>query len=161
MSKRHLLPTLWGKDDNSILGFDAMRRRMERFFDSYPWEGQMPDVMANMGRFDLVPDMDVKDSDKELTLTMELPGVDEKDVDITVTDQSLTISGEKKAESSKTEGDFFRSERSFGSFSRSMLLPFRPDADKVEAKYNKGVLTIRVPKPAEAIQSSRKIAISA
>jgi HSP20 family protein len=101
----------------------------------------------------------MRETDNQVLLNAELPGVDEKDIDISVADDILTISGEKKSEFERKEGDRYRSERSYGRFSRSVSLPFSIDADKVEARFDRGVLKLTIPKPADAQKQMRKIPI--
>ena len=96
-----------------------------------------------------------------MKVTAELPGVDEKDVEVTLTDDLLTIKGEKKREQEKKEEAYHAVERSYGSFARSLRLPFAVDQSKVDAKFKKGVLTITMPKPPEAQKSAKKIEIKA
>jgi HSP20 family protein len=103
--------------------------------------------------------VDVAETDKEIVITAELPGLDEKDLDVTLAGDVLTIKGEKKAEREQKNGDSYYVERRFGTFSRSLRLPFVADDEKIEAKYDKGVLTVRVPKPAEVQQSVRRIEV--
>jgi HSP20 family protein len=103
--------------------------------------------------------LDVSETDKEIKVTAELPGVDEKDVEITLTDDLLTIKGEKKVEEERKDDSYHMVERSYGSFARSLRLPFSVDQDKVEARFEKGVLTVRLPKPAEAQRPARRIEI--
>jgi HSP20 family protein len=105
--------------------------------------------------------IDVADTDKELVVTAELPGLDEKDFDVTLSGDILNIKGEKKAEREEKNGDAYYMERRFGSFSRSVRLPFEVKDEKVDAKYDKGVLTIRVPKPADAQRAVRHIEVKA
>jgi HSP20 family protein len=125
--------------DDPFWGF---RREVDRLFDDFfsgrgmtRWPGDGIDLR-----------LDVGETDKELTITAELPGVDEKDVELTLAEDLLTIRGEKKREHEQRNGDYHMVERSYGSFARSPRLPFKVDQDKVDAKFEKGVLTI----PAEA-----------
>jgi len=150
MNMRTLLPSIL---DDRTSSFDGLRKEVEKLFDDFS-RFRLPDVSAG-----LVPDMDMHETDKEVTLSLELPGVDEKDIDISVSGQSIAISGEKKAEKETKDGGVHRSERSYGSFSRSVSLPFRIDGDKVEATFARGVLTVTVPKPAEAVEQTRKVQI--
>ena len=96
-------------------------------------------------------------------MTAELPGVDEKDLDVTLANGVLTIRGEKRTERDEQDKDKNKNwhvvERSFGSFSRAIPLPFDPDPAKVEAKFDRGVLRIRLPKPAEVAKKQQKIEI--
>jgi HSP20 family protein len=134
--------------------FWSFRREVDRLFDDFAgrglgrWPGEGVDLR-----------LDVGETDKELTLTAELPGVDEKDVELTLTDDLLTIRGEKKREQTQKNGDYHMVERSYGSFARSLRLPFAVDQDKVDARFEKGVLTVTLPKPPEVQQSTRRIAI--
>ena len=91
----------------------------------------------------------------------ELPGVDEKDIDVTLSDGMLNIRGEKKSERDETEKDknWRVFERSYGAFSRSIALPYQPESGKVEAKFEKGVLHIHLPKPAEIAKKEKRIEI--
>ncbi len=93
--------------------------------------------------------MDIAESDDSLVLRTDLPGVKEDDVQIEVKDGVLTISGERKDEHEEKGEDFHRVERSFGRFSRALSLPDGVDPDKVDAKFDNGVLEVRIPKPEE------------
>ena len=136
--------------------FRALQRRMDRLFDDFAGDYQWP--FAN-GRGALTPTIDVSETDKEMTVEAELPGVDEKDIDVTVTDNLLTIKGEKKQEKEEKKKDYHLTERSYGSFSRSMTLPFDADPAKIKAAFKGGVLKITLPKPPEVKAKVKKIAI--
>ena len=107
----------------------------------------------------VTPTVDVAETDKDVLITAELPGVNEKEVEVTLSGDILTIKGEKKAEHEQKDGDTYYTERRFGSFSRSVRLPFEATDENVDAKYDKGVLTIRVPKPPEAQRAVRRIEV--
>ena len=92
-------------------------------------------------------------------MTAELPGVDEKDIKISLDDNQLVISGEKKAEVAKDEKDWHVEERSYGSFYRSMSLPFEPEDGAIEAHFDKGVLHLAIKKPAKATKVTKTIDI--
>jgi len=96
------------------------------------------------------PSLDLVESDNELTVTAELPGVNPKEIEVNVTGNTLTIRGEKKQEREEKGKDFHRVERHYGSFHRSVELPVAVDADQVKAEYKDGVLTLRLPKHPEA-----------
>ena len=106
-----------------------------------------------------MPSMEMHEADGKVMISAELPGVDEKDVDISVKEDMLTISGEKKSEREFKEGEGYRTERSYGRFSRSVSLPFTIDPDSVEARFDRGVLKLTIPKPPEAQQQVKKIQI--
>ena len=97
-----------------------------------------------------MPTMDVTETEKEIEITAELPGLEEKDVQINVADGVLTIRGEKKAEKEEKDKDYRLLERTYGSFSRTLELPAGVDPDTIKASIAKGVLTVTVPKPAPA-----------
>ena len=94
-----------------------------------------------------VPSMDLVESDDHFLLKADLPGLAEEDVNIEVRDNALTISGERKAEHEKRERGWYRVERSFGSFSRSLSLPEGVDPDAISASFDRGVLSVTIPKP--------------
>ena len=102
------------------------------------------------GKSDLLPSMDVTETDKEIEITAELPGLEEKDVQINVADNLLTIRGEKKAEKEEKDKDYRLVERSYGSFERTLALPDGVNLDAIQASIAKGVLKVTVPKPAPA-----------
>jgi HSP20 family protein len=114
----------------------------------------MPDV-----RGDLMPEIDVKENGKQMVLTAELPGMEEKDIDLSVRDGVLTLKGEKKMEKSEEKDDYRVMERRYGSFQRSFSLPESVKEDGIKANFDKGVLTITMPKKAEAKKSEKKIKI--
>jgi len=136
--------------------FLNFRREVDRIFDSF-FEGFGARAGGD-GNW-LAPAVDIAESDKELVLTAELPGVNEKDVEVTLADDLLTIKGQKKAEHEEKNGSFTYAERRYGSFSRSIRLPFHAGDAEVDAKYDKGVLTIRIPKPAEVQKAVRRIEV--
>src|SRR3954449_8853814 len=96
-----------------------------------------------------VPAMDLVEADDHFLLKADLPGLGEEDVNIEIRDNALTISGERKAEHETRERGWYRVERSFGRFSRSLTLPEGIDPDAVQASFDKGVLEVRIPKPEE------------
>jgi HSP20 family protein len=103
--------------------------------------------------------LDVKEDDKAYTVTADLPGLSEKEIDMTFDDGVLTIRGEKKVERDEKSGTWHLVERSQGSFARQLSLPTDVQADKIEAKFDKGVLTVILPKETEAQKSAKKISI--
>ena len=106
-----------------------------------------------------IPAVDLVEREKEYAITAELPGLDDKNVEIKLSNGTLTISGEKKDEREEKEKDYYFSERRYGSFKRAFRVPDGVDADKIEAAFDKGVLTIRLPKTAEAQKAEKKIDI--
>jgi HSP20 family protein len=107
----------------------------------------------------VVPDLDVRENTNTITIEAELPGVDEKNVTVTVANGLLTIKGEKKQEKEEKSENYYLSERSYGAFERSLRLPDTIDEGKVEAKFDKGVLRITAAKKPEAVKAERRIEI--
>ncbi len=105
--------------------------------------------------------MDLVEKETEYEITAELAGIDEKNVDIKVANNLLTIKGEKTEEKEEKKKDYFLSERRYGSFQRSFQLPQGVDAEKIEATFAKGILTVKLPKTAEAQEAEKTIAVKA
>jgi HSP20 family protein len=136
---------------------------MNRLFDEafrgfgLPEGGAGPEAIASGVA---VPRIDVSETDQDLKVFVELPGVDQNDVEITLTNDVLTIRGEKKAEHENQQHNYHVMERSYGSFARAIRLPFAVNPDQVQATFKDGVLSVALPKPAETQQKERRIQIS-
>jgi HSP20 family protein len=130
----------------------TLRREMDRLFDSFIREPfGMMDWPAFMGGERWWPAVDISESDKEVIVRAEIPGIDPKELDVTVTGDQLVISGEKKESSEKKEKGFYHSEARYGSFRRAIPLPEGVDSEHVDANYANGVLTLKIAKtPAAA-----------
>jgi HSP20 family protein len=124
---------------------DSLQSDVNRLFDSF--FGSRPGDGIRRQRW--VPAMDLVEEDDSLVLRADLPGMSEDDVDIEVKDGVLTVSGERKAEEKKQGEGYYRVERAFGSFSRSLSIPEGIDPEQVSARFDNGVLEVRIPKPAE------------
>ncbi len=107
-----------------------------------------------------VPAVDITETDRAYRIIAELPGMKKENVEISVAQGLLTIKGEKKEEREEKDKGYYLSERRFGTFQRVLQLPSQADSDRIEASFENGVLTIAVPKTAEALKSEKKIAIS-
>jgi HSP20 family protein len=105
------------------------------------------------------PELDVRESADAITIEAELPGVDEKDISVTVANGMLTIKGEKRQEKEEKSEDYYLAERSYGTFQRSLRLPDSIDETKIDAKFDKGVLKVTCTKKPEAIKAERRIEI--
>jgi HSP20 family protein len=123
-----------------------LRREMDRLWDDYfgPGRRGLQPLQA-----EFAPAVDVKETAEAVVVKAEVPGMDAKDINISVTGDVLTIKGEKKSEREEKEENYHVVERSYGSFSRSLVLPAAADLDNIEAKYDKGVLTVTCPKKEE------------
>ncbi len=106
------------------------------------------------------PTLDIAASDEEYTISVELPGVDEKDVHLELLDETLVIKGEKKHEKEEKEKNYYQMERSYGSFQRVLSLPEDAEQDGIGAAYKRGILTITIPRKAKAATKSKQIAIN-
>ena len=135
--------------------FVALQRRMNSLFEDFFGDSSSSLLPSGHGSF--APQMEVTETGKEVRITAELPGLDEKDIEVSVTGNMLTLSGEKKEEHEEEKGSYRQSERSYGYFERCVPLPKGIDADKAMAKFKNGVLKITLPKKAEAQSSPRKI----
>jgi HSP20 family protein len=144
------------EEERSLLSFQQeMNRLFDEFFGGWglapfreipePWDAFSPRV-------------DVVEGDKEVTVSTELPGMDEKEIEVSLSHGVLTISGEKREEKEDKGKNYYRMERSYGSFQRSIPLPGEVDEEKAKATFNKGVLTITLPKTAKA-QAHKRIPI--
>lgn len=143
---------------NPIVGFqDEMNKLFSDFFGemSLPSWSRLNAEPA----FAISPAIDVTENDKEFRVSCELPGMEPKDVQITTSEGYVTIKGEKKQEEKEEREDYFRQERSYGSFQRVVALPDNANLDKAEANFKHGVLTLSVPKKAGAQSKERKIEI--
>jgi HSP20 family protein len=138
--------------------FDRFFGRMMRNWP-FDWAELPKGEPRALRAFEHVPNVEVKENGKAYSVTVELPGLDEKDVKVTIEDDLLSISGEKKVE--RTDDKTHFSERSYGSFTRSFTLP--PDADRnaITAKFAKGVLTLEIAKTASAPVQGKQIEVKA
>ena len=137
--------------------FDHLFNRMMRGWP-FNWGDPMPSSEPRALRaFDHVPKVEVKENGKSYTITVELPGIDEKDVKVLIEDDVLTVSGEKKVE--KTDEKTHYSERSYGSFTRAFTLPADADRNGIAASFGKGILTLEIPKTAQPSAQVKEVAI--
>lgn len=123
---------------------DSLQSEMSRLFDGFFGRG-----VNGSGARRWIPAMDLAETDDELVLTADLPGMSEEDIAIEVKDNILAISGERKDERQESGRGYHRAERSFGRFSRTLGLPRGIDAQRVTAKFDQGVLEVHIPKPEE------------
>jgi len=150
---------------------ESLHREIDRLFDDFGrdfWQPLSPSMFAAepLWRHELTwgaaaPAVDVAESEKAYEITAELPGMDEKNIEVKVGDDSLTIKGEKQEEKEEKKKDYYLHERHFGSFERSFGLPEGVDTSKIEAAFKKGVLTVTLPKKPEAQKPAKKIEVKA
>jgi HSP20 family protein len=133
---------------NPFTELDEMERRMNEIFER-PF---LPSLWRRFPTEQMIwaPALDVFEKGNRFIVKAEIPGMKEEDINVSIEGDTLNIKGEKKTESEVKEEDYFRSERSYGSFFRSIILPTNVDSGKIEAEYDNGVLEICFPKKAEA-----------
>ncbi len=124
----------------------TLRREMDRLFEDFM--GEKGGFLPEAGNW--VPAVDVSETEDNILVKAEIPGMDSKDIDVTVQGDILLIKGEKKEEKETKEENFHRIERRRGTFARSIRIPVPVDADNITAKYDKGVLTVTLPKKEES-----------
>ena len=136
--------------------FTTLQDRMNRLLrDTFGPEGR-EEALTTTG---FAPLVDVYEDEHNITLKIEVPGIDEKDIDVRIEDNTLTVHGERKFEKEEKEENYRRIERQYGSFTRTFTLPTTVDADKVSAHYDKGVLKIALAKKAEAKPKQIKVSV--
>lgn len=151
--------------------FETLRREINRLFDDFDrdlwplpfrrssfyveplWRRDWPWAMT--------PAVDISETAAAYEITAELPGLDEKNIEVKLSNGNLTIKGEKQEEKEEEEKDYYLHERRFGSFERCFRVPDGVDLDKIEAKFKNGVLTVTLPKTAEAKKAEKKITVKA
>lgn len=140
--------------------FSLFREQFNRLFDDFFLERALaPSRGADPWYGTFQPHIDVRENEKEITVSAELPGMDEKAIEVLLSGDSLTIKGEKKEEKEEKEKNYYRMERRYGSFQRVIPLPAEIDAKKVEASFKKGILYVLMPKASQAKASAKKITV--
>lgn len=167
-SEKSSIPSQSG---NWPIPFENLRREIDRLFDDFhpfSWRLLSPRSMFDLempklggATWAVAPAMDLVEKATEYEITAELPGIDEKNVEIKLSNHMLTIKGEKSEEKEEKEKDYFLSERRYGSFQRSFQLPEGVEVDKIDATFARGVLTVKLPKTSDAQKAEKKIAVKA
>src|SRR5580658_1056217 len=134
--------------------FSPMEDRLNRFFRASFNPARPEEALTTTS---LAPPVDIYEDEHKITLKIEVPGIDEKDIDVRIENNTLTVHGERKFEKEEKEENYRRVERQYGSFTRSFTLPTTVDAEKVSANYDKGVLKIALAKKAEAKPKQIKV----
>lgn len=147
--------------------FDDLRREVDRLFEDFNggWRRPFRPTRSPLGLLRgeaawNTPAVDVVEKDKSFEITAELPGLDEKNIEVTLRNGNIVIKGEKQEEKEEKSKDYYLQERQFGSFERSFALPDGVDPEKIEAHFSKGILTVTLPKAAEALKPEKKIAVT-
>lgn len=148
--------------------FDGLRNQVDRLFRDFetsflqsPLSRDVENFWRRDFAFPVTPAVDIVEKDNAFEITAELPGLDAKNIELSVSDDVLTIKGEKKEEKEEKQKDYYLSERRYGSFERYFGLPDGVDADKIDASFKNGVLKVTLPKTVEAQQPAKKIDVKA
>ena len=166
MNLKNLIPLHWDRyDAHGNHNYDetlfSLGKSMERFLNpvntDYLGNSFFDFRPVEQNKF---PKVDITETENNFLIAAELPGLDEKNVDLTLDDGTLTIKGEKKTEREDTQGEFYSIERSYGAFQRSFEVPTIIDENKVDASFSNGVLTVKMPKTPEAKKEVKKILIN-
>lgn len=150
--------TIWkpSKEVAPFRDFERIRKEMDHFWDSF-FDLEPRRRSGDAG--DWFPSLDLSETKSEIVVKAEIPGMDPKDIDISLSDGVLSIRGERKQEKEEKEEDYHLIERSYGSFARSVALPKEIKHDKISASYKDGVLRIVLPKSEEAKKKEVKIKV--
>ncbi|MFQ5598133.1 MAG: Hsp20/alpha crystallin family protein [Nitrospiria bacterium] len=168
MYVRELTPWVWGsrnkQRNRSTVApvFSFGNSRVEALLDELAEDfDRSPFGFGGRKNAAFHPQLNLLENDTAYEVSVELPGLDTKDIDLTVENDVLSIRGEKKNESNGKEGNVYRMERTYGTFQRAILFPSPIDEEKVEAKFEKGILNIKLPKTQEAQKKIRRIDVKA
>ena len=154
----------WSDIDDSpfdmfLRGKSNLHREVDRLFEDLWNNGGGSSLLAPWSETALSPLVDETEDEKAYHVEVELPGMDQEDVDVSYSDGLLTISGEKKEEKEEKKKDYYRKERSFGAFRRILPIPGAVDESKIQASFKKGVLSVELPKTKEAQKKVKKISV--
>ena len=159
MTEQSTLPPKTRSEPSAPPVFARLRDEIDRLFDDFSFARPARGIFAFPAPVEFSPAVELTEKKDNYSLSVELPGMEEKDIDIECADGVLTISGEKREESEEKTDGYLVTERSYGSFKRQLTLPADVDPDAIEAKYAKGVLKLTLKKDAQAASRVKKIAI--
>lgn len=160
MNKQEVVPTSHGADRGVASVFARLRNEIDQLFDEFSIPVQMRRMLPLPDGAAFSPAAELKDKGDHYDLAIELPGLDDKDIEVELAGDILRISGEKQEESEEKTADCLISERSYGKFQRRLTLPADADTDRIEAKYRHGVLKVTIGKDKDSARSIRKISLS-
>lgn len=163
---KNLLPTVRLRGDSPLRRaeehpFFTLQREMNQMFDDLFHGFDLTSSGGGRSYGAFSPSVDVREDEKEVTVKAELPGMNEKDIEVSLTENGLTIQGEKKAEKEEKGKDYWHRETSYGAFHRVIPLPQGLNTDKVDARFKNGVLTVTLPRKEEAKAKGKKIDVKA
>ncbi|HIE11661.1 MAG TPA: Hsp20/alpha crystallin family protein [Kiritimatiellae bacterium] len=151
----------WSREGNPFL---SLQREIDRLFDEFFQDfgalTRWPSLRRRGRTWDaMVPNVDVSETDKEVEVKADLPGLDQKDIEVTLDENILTIRGERKDEREERRRDYYLMERAYGSFERTIPLPSNIDPDRISARFLNGVLTVRIPKTDQEARRGKRIPV--
>ncbi len=164
-TRQSTLPVIRRGDSQTLSPVRQFHQEIDRMFDEFFHGFGFPSMglgrnFPSLAQSEwLKPTVDIEADEKEYTISVEIPGVEEKDFSLELNDSTLSIRGEKRQQKEDKQTDYYRMERSFGSFQRVISLPEDVNQDGINAKYTNGVLTIKLPRKPSAKTESRKIQI--
>ncbi len=161
MAKKESRELVKAEPARRLSPFEEMEKRFDEFFRrpiSLLGASWLPGLRMP-GTEELSPTVDIFEDAGDVVVKVELPGMKKEDIDVTLTESSITISGEKKKEEKVEKKNYYRVERSFGSFTRSFNLPAEVQTARAKAQFKNGILEVRVPKTDEAKQKEKKLSI--
>ncbi|QZH75413.1 MAG: Hsp20/alpha crystallin family protein [Erythrobacter sp.] len=159
MNEHSTLPVSGVRELSLPVVFGRLREEIDQLFDAFSRSRPIRDILQMPMMSEFNPAVEFQDCKDHYELVVELPGLDEKDIDIELTDGTLSISGEKRSEDEKREGNYLVSERSYGAFRRQLTLPADVDPENIQAKYRQGILQLDIKKDQDAVNRVRKIAV--
>jgi HSP20 family protein len=161
MAQSSWLPSIWNDHRESELPIHSMKKQLDTLFEDWTRGLRIPGMFG--GEAFQAPRIDVSETDAEIRVTAELPGVEQKDIEVLLTGRQLTVKGEKLSQSEEQKEEKGRvrhySERSYGAFQRMIELPYEADPAAINASFKDGVLSVTVPKPAAIKDQTKKITV--
>lgn len=161
------LPAKAGQAGVPALPFNTLRREIDRFFDDFggrawrrSFDWPLLNQLATMETLAYAPAMDVVEKKDAFEITAEVPGMEEKDIEVKLANGGIFIRGEKKSDREEKRANYYLSERNYGSFDRYFTLPNGVDAEKISASFKNGVLTVTLPKTVEAQKGEKRIPVT-
>lgn len=163
---KNLIPWNWGAHkvpvtrEDEYAGLFSLQREMNRLFENFFRDTEMATLFPEEEQLSqFTPHIDLKETQDSFILTAEVPGMSEKELEVSISDRTLTIRGEKNEEKEENLKGYYRMERKFGAFQRSIPVPYEVEVEKAEALFNHGVLKVTLPKTKKASTSPKIVAV--
>lgn len=160
MAKKEAKELIKAEPSRALSPFEEMERRFEEFFRR-PFSLFIPSWFPRLRVYEMemTPTVDIFEEGSDIVVKAELPGMKKEDIEVKLTEDTVTISGEKKKEEKTEKKGYYRLERSYGSFTRAFSLPSEVQTDKAKAQFKDGILELRIPKTEEAKKKEKKVLI--